>query len=87
MNLEEELKKIDDFIKTPISERPRYKEFHERVKRRAEEQGTEYEPKWMRESYVWMANRPTLNRIQQEESEEYLRWAKLETQRIFRTIE
>lgn len=74
--LEKRFQQIEDFINTPVKERPKYKEFYERVKQMAEqEQATEYEPKWMRESYVWMANRATLLRIQQEESEEYLRHA------------
>lgn len=76
MTLEQRLQQIEDFIKTPVKERPKYKEFHERVKRMAEEeQATEYEPKWMRESYVWAEAKLTIHRIQQEESEEYLRQA------------
>lgn len=90
MNLEEELKKIDDFIKTPISERPRYKAFYEQVKQMADnvtvcpELGHTRE---LREAEVWMANRPTLNRIQQEESEEYLRIANYKTKLLFQLLE
>lgn len=86
--LEQELQKIDDFIKTPVKERPKYKAFHEQVKQIAEqEQSTESEPKWMREAYVWMANRPTLQRIQQEESEWYLYVAQVRTKDLLRRYE
>lgn len=90
MTLEEELKKIDDFIKTPVSERPRYKEFHEQVQQIASnvtvcpELGHTRE---LREAEVWMANRPTLQRIQQEESEEYLRIANYKTKLLFQLLE
>ena len=88
INLQEELAKIDVLMKTPVSERPRYKQFYEQVKKMAEEeQETVYEPKWMRESYVWMANRPTLDLIRQQESEDFLMMARSETARIFRMIE
>lgn len=82
--LEQELQKIDEFMKTPVHERPRYKAFYNKVKEMAEqEQETEYEPKWMRESYVWMANRKTLQMIQEQESEWYLNQAKYMTRFAF----
>lgn len=88
MNLQEELKKIEDFVNTPIQERPRYKEFYEQVKKIAEDtQATAYEPKWMKESYVWMANRPTLERIQQEESRQYTEIANHKTAKLFADLE
>lgn len=81
----QELQKIEEFIKTPVEERPKYKEFHEQVTQMAEaEKATEYEPKWAREAYVWMANRKTLQRIQEEESEWYLHAAKVRTDLLFK---
>lgn len=83
--LTQELQKIEELLKTPVKERPRYKAFYEEIKKIAEAEGaTEYEPKWMREAYVWMANRKTFQNLQQEESEWYLRAAQIRTKDLFR---
>lgn len=82
-----ELELIDEFIKTPVQERPKYKEFHERVKQMADNVTVCPElghTKELREAEVWMTNRSALQRIQEEESKWYLHAAKVRTERLFK---
>lgn len=84
---EQELQKIDEFIKTPVEQRPKYKEFHDRIKQQADNVTVCSElghTKELRQSEVWMINHSALQRIQEEESEWYLHAAKLRTDLLFK---
>lgn len=85
--LAQELQKIDEFIKTPVKERPKYKAFYEQVKQQADNVTVCSElghTKKLRQSEVWMINHSALQRIQEEESEWYLHAAKLRTDLLFK---
>lgn len=82
-----ELELIDEFIKTPVEQRPKYKEFHERVKQMADNVTVCPElghTKELRQAEVWMVNRSALQRIQEEESKWYQHVAKIRTDLLFK---
>lgn len=72
--LEQELQKIDEFMKTPVHERPRYKSVLEAMK--YEHPGYPLiQPDWLELAKLKLKYGSLLQRIQEEESEEYLRQA------------
>lgn len=78
--LEQEFQKIDEFMKTPVKERPKYKQLYEEIQQIAKERESKlHEPRWMTEAYVMMEYRNVLSRVQEEESKEYLEHAKYMT--------
>lgn len=83
--IEQELQEIDNFIKTPVAERPKYKNAYEQVKRKAElRQPLRGEPKWLAESKEWQLATSMLQQIQEEESKEYLCQASIRSRDLFR---
>ena len=75
MTFQEAEQKCKELMDTPIEERPKYKEFYNRLKEVIDQvEGIPElgQTKELRQARHWMANREILQRIAHEEGEEYL---------------